>query len=72
MDFNSNYFLNLDYNVKDIESLIDKYNICFATSEKPMSEVIQQPKETILPVIKVEKTSHLNTEINKISEQNNF
>jgi hypothetical protein len=70
MDFNSNYFLNLNYNVKDIESLIDKYNICFATPEKPKSEVIQQPKETILPVIKVEQTSHLNTEINKVSEQN--
>jgi hypothetical protein len=70
IDFNSNYFLNSNYKVKDIKSLVDKYNICFATSEKPKSEVVEQTKETIPPVTKVEQTSILNTEINKVSEQN--
>jgi hypothetical protein len=70
VNLKTNYFSEIYYNVKDIKSLVDKYNICFATSEKIRSEVIQQPKETILPVTKVEQTSILNTEINKVSEQN--
>jgi hypothetical protein len=70
VNLTNNYFSKFDYNVRDIKTLINEYNICFATSEKPKSEVIQQTKETIPPVTKVEQTSILNTEINKVSEQN--
>lgn len=70
IDFSDNYFSKYKYNVTDIKSLINEYNRCFSTPRKPKNEVIQKPKENNLTVIKDEQSSHLNTEITKVGEQN--